>query len=261
MGNKVEKQLLGELKRFAQINHNTSNLTEQNMATNNGSGFLKDQGESLRLKSFLNRQKGLEEQEEDDLDLDLEVEAEPDADAEEIEFGDEVATEDGEEEVSDFDIDTEVDDTELDDEVTDEVGDTTELDVTELVSKQDEVSDELDDQKDILTKNTQSLDDLMSKLTDLETHLSSMDTMVSKIEDLEGKIEEFRPKTEEEKLGLRKHDSGPYNRTLSDFFTDKEEVFNKTGKKQYVLTQQDVDDYNEVDIQKSFTTPEEEEEN
>ena len=260
MGNKLEKQLLGELKRFAQINHNTTNLTEQNMASNNGSGFLKDQGESLRLKSFLNRQKDLGEQEED-ADLDLELEVEPDADSEEVEFGDEVATEDGEDEIMDTDIDTEVEDVELDVDITDEVEDTTELDVTALVTKQDEVTDELDDQKDILTKNTQSLDDLMSKLTDLESHLSSMDNMVSKIEDLEGKLEEFRPKTEEEKLGLRKYDSGPYNRTLSDFFTDKEEVFGKTGKKQYDLTQQEVDDYSDVDIQKSFTSPEEEEEN
>ena len=35
--------------------------------------------------------------------------------------------------------------------------------------------------KTYLSKNTKSLEDLMSKLSDLETHLSSMDDMVSKI--------------------------------------------------------------------------------
>ena len=72
-----------------------------------------------------------------------------------------------------------------------------------------------------------------------------MDNMVNKINHLEDKLEEYRPRTPEEKLGLRKHDSGPYNKTLSDFFTDKEEVFDKTGKKQYVLTKDDVEDYSE----------------
>ena len=66
-----------------------------------------------------------------------------------------------------------------------------------------------------------------------------MDDMVNKISDLENKIEKYRPRTEEEKLGLRKYDSGPFSHTLSDFFTDKEEVFDKTGKKQYILKQED----------------------
>ena len=98
----------------------------------------------------------------------------------------------------------------------------------------------------------------MTKLSDLESHLSSMDDMVVKIGDLEDKIEEYRPRTEEEKIGLRKHDSGPFNKTLSDFFTDKEEVFDKTGKKQYILTKDAVENYNDSDIQKSFKDEQEE---
>ena len=138
--------------------------------------------------------------------------------------------------------------------------DTKELDVTDLVTKQDEVNTELSDQKDILSKNSQSLDDLMDKLSDLETHLTSMDDMVEKISSLENKIEEYRPRTPEEKIGLRKHDSGPYNQNLSDFFTDKEEIFDKTGKKQYILTKDEVEDFSKDDIKKSFSQPEDEEE-
>ena len=261
MGNKIEKELLDELKRFVQINHNLNNLTEQMIG--GGSGFEKPQGGSDILQKFTKRQE-MGEQETEDVELDIPTD--PEAEVEDVELdiptdpeaevegGEEPA---GEEDIVDTEIDTEID-SEIDSEVVDDA-DTTELDVTDLVTKQDEVSDELSDQKDILSKNTQSLDDLMGKLSDLESHLSSMDSMVSKIETLEDKLEEFRPKTEEEKLGLRKHDSGPYNKTLSDFFTDKEEVFDKTGKKQYILTKDDVEDYSEADIQKSFSTPEEEE--
>ena len=61
-----------------------------------------------------------------------------------------------------------------------------------------------------------------------------------------------------EKIELRKHDSGPYHKTLSDFFTDKEEVFDKTGKKQYILTKDEAEDYSDSDIQKSFNEDDEE---
>ena len=92
----------------------------------------------------------------------------------------------------------------------------------------------------------------MTKLSDLESHLTSMDDMVDKIGSLEKKIEEYRPRTPEEKIGLRKHDSGPYTKTLTDFFTDKEDVFDETGKKQYILKPDEVEDYSDDDIKKSF---------
>ena len=158
---------------------------------------------------------------------------------------------------SSTDIDSEVDTEIGGEEVEDTTGNETELDVTELVTTHDEMNSELSDQKDILQKNTESLEDLMSKLSSLESHLTSMDDMVNKISSLEKKIEEYRPRTPEEKIGLRKYDSGPFNKTLSDFFTDKEDVFDETGKKQYILTQDEVDNYSESDIQKSFNQKEE----
>ena len=189
----------------------------------------------------------VEDEEEISLDPEAEVEEIP-AEGEEGELDMEEPGEPGEDE--------EMIDTEIDSEVE---GDTTELDVTDLVTKQDNVNTELSDQKDILSKNTQSLDDLMNKLSDLETHLTSMDDMVEKISHLEDKLEEYRPRTPEEKIGLRKHDSGPYSQNLTDFFTDKEEVFDKTGKKQYILTKDDVEDYSKDDIAKSFQEPDDEE--
>ncbi len=250
MAKEVEKSILEELKRFNQISHNSDNLNEQRIsAIGDDIGGLSNLGMGSHVER-LAKKFGMEmaEQEVPELeDEELEV------DTEEVPVEDEggegdVAVED------EMDLDTDIDT----DMGTEE--DTTELDVTDLVSKQDEVNTELSDQKDILSKNTQSLDDLMTKLSDLENQLSSMEDVATKISSLEDKLEEYRPRTPEEKLGLRKHDSGPYNKTLSDFFTDKEEVFDKTGKKQYVLTKDDVEDYSTVDIQKSFGDPDAEDE-
>ena len=250
MAKEVEKSILEELKRFNQINHNSDNLNEQTVtAIGNDVGGVSNLGMGSHVERLAKRF-GVEmaEQEVPELeDEELEV------DTEEVPVEDEG----GEEDVA---VEDEMD---LDADIDTGMGaeeDTTELDVTDLVSKQDEVNTELSDQKDILSKNTQSLDDLMAKLSDLENQLSSMEDVATKISSLEDKLEEYRPRTPEEKLGLRKHDSGPYNKTLSDFFTDKEEVFDKTGKKQYVLTKDDVEDYSDVDIQKSFGDPDAEDE-
>ncbi len=246
MAKEIEKSILQELKRFSEINHNSDNLNEQKIgAVGNdmvdiGSGFEQKQGSSDRLNKFKAQQE-IGEQEVPDEDVDL-----------------------GDEEVGDeeLDVDVETEDGGVEDDLNMDLDtggeDTTELDVTDLVSKQDETNTELSDQKDILSKNTESLDDLMTKLSDLETQLSSMEDVATKISSLEDKLEEYRPRTPQEELGLRKHDSGPYNKTLSDFFTDKEEVFDKTGKKQYILTKDEVEDYSDVDIQKSFGDPDEE---
>ena len=241
----IEKTLLKELSRFKEIGYNIENLEEQVVS---GMGNLGMGSHVERLAKRFNIELG-EQEDPEALPLDPDAEMEdmggeedlpldPDAEMEDMEGGDEETDID-----MDVDIDTQTDT---------EAEDTTELDVTDLVTKQDETNTELSDQKDILSKNTESLDDLMTKLADLETHLSSMDDMVNKISNLEDKIEEYRPRTPEEQIGLRKYDSGPYNKTLSDFFNDKEDVFDKTGKKQYILTPDEVENYNEDDIRKSF---------
>ena len=62
----------------------------------------------------------------------------------------------------------------------------------------------------------------------------------------------YRPRTAQEKMDLRKYDSGPFNNTLTDFFVDKKEIFDKTGKKEYILTPEEVENYNDSEIKKSF---------
>jgi hypothetical protein len=75
---------------------------------------------------------------------------------------------------------------------------------------------------------------------------------MNKLNSLENKIEKYREKTPQEKLELRSYDSYPFNQKLSQFFDDKQEEMEKTGKNDYVLTSDDVTDINVSDIKNSF---------
>ena len=117
-----------------------------------------------------------------------------------------------------------------------------ELDVTDLV----------DSQKNIEQKQEEYFENLFGQLNKLESRLGEMDQIMSKLNTLEAKIEKYREKTPQEKLELRTYDSYPFNQKLSDFFDDKKEEMELTGKKDYVLTSDDVTDINAHDIKKSF---------
>jgi hypothetical protein len=79
-----------------------------------------------------------------------------------------------------------------------------------------------------------------------------MDQIMGKLNSLESKLEKYRSKSPEEKLNLRVYDSYPYNQRLTDFFDDKKEEMEKTGKNEYVLTDDQVSDINVNDIKNSF---------
>jgi len=225
---KSKKELKEELDRYLQIN---SYVNEQFSM-----GGLSKYGPSAQ-----------KEMQEQDLD--------PDAAAEELE-GDEEEIEGGEEEVEGGEEDLEAEggeeDLDLDTETEIDTTDGTEIDVTDLVSGQEEIKKDVEADKDLLSKNTKQLDSLLSKLEDLETQLGGMDDMVTQIEKIEQKIEKYRPKTQEEKLESRKYDSGPYNQSLVDFYKDNEDRFEKSGKDEYILTGKDIENYNQSDIKQSF---------
>jgi molecular chaperone GrpE (heat shock protein) len=117
-----------------------------------------------------------------------------------------------------------------------------ELDVTELV----------DSQKNIEKKQDEYFDNLFSQLNNLQSKLGEMDNIMNKLNSLESKIEKYREKTPQEKLELRSYDSYPFSQKLSQFFDDKQEEMEKTGKNDYVLTSDDVTDMNVNDIKNSF---------
>jgi len=126
--------------------------------------------------------------------------------------------------------------------VGEEKGKTEEIEITDLVKSQ----------KDIEKKQDEYFENLFKHLTDLEGKLGEMDGIVNKLNDLEAKVEKYRVKTPEEKLELRSLDSGPFNQKLTDFFEDKEEDMEKSGKNEYILTQDEVEDYSPNEIKKTF---------
>jgi len=148
---------------------------------------------------------------------------------------------------SDPDVEV-VDDTEgdvqtdvTDSEPTEESG-TEELDITDLVTSQ----------KDIQSKQDEFMNTMFEKLSDLESKLGAMDSIFDKINSIENKIEKYRQKSPEEKLQLRSLDSYPYNQKLSDFFMDKQDEFEATGKNDYILTSDEVENYSPNEIRDTF---------
>jgi hypothetical protein len=119
---------------------------------------------------------------------------------------------------------------------------TEELDITDLVTTQ----------KSMGEKQTEYFDMMFKQLEGLQTKLAEMDGLVQQLNSLEQKIEKYRPKTPEEKLELRSLDSGPYQQKLSDFFQDKQGDMEKTGKNEYVLTSDEVENIVPNEIKQSF---------
>lgn len=126
-----------------------------------------------------------------------------------------------------------------------EGGDTEELEITDLVNAQEKIQ----------TKQDEYFDNLFKQLENLTSKLSEMDKIVDKVNSIEQKIEKYRVKTPEEKLELRSLDSYPYNQKLTDFFVDKESDLEKSGKNEYVLTSDEVTDFSPSEIKKTFTPP------
>ena len=124
----------------------------------------------------------------------------------------------------------------------DSTGKTEEMDITDLVKSQ----------KNVEQKQEEYFNNLFQHLDNLETKLGEMDGIMTKLNDLEMKIEKYREKTPQEKLELRSLDSGPFNQKLSQFFDDKEEDMEKSGKNEYILTQDEVEDYSPIEIKKTF---------
>ena len=119
---------------------------------------------------------------------------------------------------------------------------TEELDITDLV----------DSQQAIEKKQEDYFNNLFNQISNLESKLKEMDGIMNKLNTLEMKLEKYREKTPQEKLELRTYDSYPFNQKLTDFFDDKKEEMEKTGKHDYVLTTDDVKDINIADIKNSF---------
>ena len=130
-----------------------------------------------------------------------------------------------------------------------EEGETEELDITDLV----------DTQKTMADKQEEYFNNLFDQIKAMEDKLAEMDSLVSKLDGIESKLEKYRPKTPQEKLELRSLDSGPYKQNLADFFDEKKDEMEMSGKNEYVLTQDEVENFSPSDIEQSFNEPMEDE--
>lgn len=131
--------------------------------------------------------------------------------------------------------------------------DEVDIDVTELVQN-------TQDAKNSADNANQQISNLLSKFDELSGHLDKMSAINTKIDSLENEIEKRNP-TPEEQLEMRSLSSYPYNLKLTDYWAEKEGNYDvmkgqkDMENKEYVLTQDEVDDdYNDVHIKDSFDT-------
>mgnify|MGYP003133493739 FL=1 len=246
----LQKILEEELKRFNQIGDYVGTLSEQGLGVGTGSGFVNPQGGSV-----VEQEDPEEDAPEEDVEGGEEVE---DFGAEiegEIEGG--MPDEEVEGEVEGEDVGGDI---EGDIGGEEEVGDTgtEEVDVTDIVNMAKDAESKAGEAKETLDAQTNKIDSLVSKLDDLETKLGSIDQVIDKIEELETEIIDAQPPTPVEQLELRSLDSGPFSQKPLDFWQDKKEEMEGTGKHEYVLTKDEVEDFSSSDIKKSFEGPTEE---
>ena len=203
----LEKSLNEELKRFNQIGYNSINLEEQMLGSvGGGSGFMAKQGESDRVKKFESRQLEMSEQEDPEApaeDEDVTSFAEMGVGDEDVEVDleSEIVAPDAVAPAADpaapapaADPAVPAEEPVTVPETPEETEDTTEVEVGDLIDKQE-----------TLEKNTEEtntkLDSLMSMLDGMEQKLAGMDQLMNQISSLEEKIENQRPKSE--KNGFR----------------------------------------------------------
>jgi hypothetical protein len=127
------------------------------------------------------------------------------------------------------------------------------LDVTELVKGSQEAKASADEAN-------AKIERLLGMVDKLENQLASMGQISDKIDGLEKELEKRVP-TPDEKVELRSMDSYPYNIKLSDFWADhkdspydagQDDEDGKDAEGNYVLTQDDVDNFDANNIKQSF---------
>ena len=133
-----------------------------------------------------------------------------------------------------------------------DMGGTEEIDITDLVNMTKSIKKDIEDNKNDQSNVVGQMDSVFSKLGELEMKLSSMDSVIAKIEELGSKIESIKEPTAQERLEMRSLDSYPFNQNPQQFFAAKQGEMRQSGKNEYVLTKQDVQDYSNDTIRSSF---------
>ena len=132
---------------------------------------------------------------------------------------------------------------------------TEEVDITDLVNMTKSIKKDLENHTQDNSQTMTKMDDVFTKLSDLEVKLAQMDQVMAKIDQLGAEVQQMKPETPVEKLEMRSFDSYPFNEKPQEFFSHKQGEMRASGKNEYVLTKDDVDNYS-PEIKTSFN-PEE----
>lgn len=138
--------------------------------------------------------------------------------------------------------------------------DTEEIDITDLVNMTKNIKNDLENNKTDNASVIGKMDDVFTKLGDLEQKLAQMDAVMAKIDELGAKVEASKPKTGVEKLEMRSLDSYPFNEKPQEFFAHKQGEMAASGKNEYVLTKDEVNNYPTDVIKTSFNPDQQEDE-
>jgi hypothetical protein len=136
---------------------------------------------------------------------------------------------------------------------------TEEIDITDLVDMVKSVKHDFEQNQGGNNEVISKMDDVFTKLGDLEQKLAQMDQVMAKIDMLGAKVEEMKPETPVEKLEMRSLDSYPFNEKPNEFFAHKQDEMKQSGKNEYILTKDEVSNY-DPKIKQSFNPEEEEDE-
>jgi hypothetical protein len=137
---------------------------------------------------------------------------------------------------------------------------TEEIDITDLVNMTKSVKKDIEDNKTDHTSVLDKMDGVFTKLNDLEQKLAQMDAVMDKISRLDSKLETLRQKTPQEKLQMRSLDSYPFNQNPQQFFANKQDEMMASGKNEYVLTKDEVENYSNDLIRQSFNPDQQQDE-
>jgi hypothetical protein len=139
-------------------------------------------------------------------------------------------------------------------------GDTEEIDITDLVNMTKNIKNDLESNKSDNGAVMNKMDDVFTKLNDLEGKLAQMDQVMAKIDQLGASVEANKPKSEVEKLEMRSLDSYPFNEKPQEFFAHKQGEMRASGKNEYVLTKDDVENYAPDTLKTSFNPEQQQDE-
>jgi hypothetical protein len=131
---------------------------------------------------------------------------------------------------------------------------TEEIDITDLVNMTKNIKKEIDDNKTDQSDVVNKMEGVFSKLDDLEMKLSKMDQLFNKLDELGSKVESMKEPTPVEKLEMRSLDSYPFSQNPQQFFSHKQQQMKSSGKNEYVLTKDDIQNYSMDTIKNTFTT-------